>query len=603
MALKTDKIGLGTTGHYIGTSGDRHKIEERTSINDYDYHDREGRLEYQLYNDTTPFALEQMLHAPSTVGSTIGGENPTNSDSFGWDVDICNGFAVVGAPGNTYSSTGSAKAGGAYLFDLRENAGNSTNCIRYYQDPTKDSNDRFYGRAVACGFGKVAIAGGLGLNASGEGQQYIDIWSTMSKLDYYSATNQQVSNLDYHRISQPVTLRCRTNTAGSTTVSYTYVDYKIYNWASGMAIADNALYVTADAVQLPLTSGNTPQEGDHFYTMLLVYSLESGQLVNYSVADFRRPNTHDYSSTYSLKSDLPPLSGGNYNDTGVTAGAVVSGTFDYTTYNSPQSYGDSIFAIPNNRIAIGSDRVVVGAPLWSPNTDLFGGDWGQAIGNAYVFDMSGNYMYELFDETEPYNYCGATVAAGMNVIGASGARYPQWQENDESDRLEFLFFHADTNYRHIIMPYIGEQGDDYSTTSYRSAGRVMMGFVYSTATYKELSGATAGLLLAGGVRMCVTQTDDVPKVNIGIMDEDFFPYLNGSNSDPNGAITRILNTSFWPSNSYTTQLDRFTLGKMKYSNGKMISSANLYTVLPDKKVAIYKWPNRTHSKDMMEHLR
>lgn len=596
MAFKNEHFETGTTGYYIGSSK-RKDIETTTTINDISYHDREGRLEWNLLNNSSPLEIDQILEVPNTAilsSLSVGSGNVIGHNSFGYDVDICNGHAVVGAPGSRVSGYTAANTGAAYIFELsRKVASPGSNLLKVLRYPSiTNGYAHEFGRCVACGFGKVAVA------AKNSNGPEIFLYSFDGLRDSYNESSLAQTN--YIQINAPDTLPYYMRTTNtSVTSSTSLVTLYIKNWSSGMTIGENALYVTAD-----VTIGASQNEGDAWYSALFVYSLSNGDLLNYSIADFMRPAPSDgiESDATSLRSDIPPLTGGNFNETGINSATFGAGEFSIgRTEHSTMNYNEWDFFIPNNRIAVGSDRVVVGAPLWSPNSNDLAETIQVGVGNAYVFDISGNYMYNLFDRPANqfgnFMYKGATVSIGMGIIGVSGANIP----DNNDDRQEFAFFHADTNYRHILYPYIGDLGDDDISNDYaRYAGRTGLPHPPSTATYRLPDGRNCGMLLAGGVRFLTVGVNDVPKAKISILDADGMPYLKHNTSDPNAETFRTFSTSTISGyNAY----DKCIFGKMKQANGKMITSSNYYSSVADQTVLILKWPMRTHSKDMMEHMR
>jgi hypothetical protein len=477
-------------------------------------------------------------------------------------------------------------------------------------------NARNYGRAVACGFGRFAAAYEVGT------QSTLNRVPSTGRIDIHTFTNVIASEVaiytpSLHRIydederitiTEPGTLSLKIASMAVGSGAPSAKTFRIYNWASGMAIEDNVIYVTADA-WLPLNpalnnSTTISAEDDEWYSMLLTYSLVNGDLLNYSIADSHRPRAFSQTTDnmISLKSTVPPMTGGNINNTDVPKASYQSILIGGES--QPGNLGASDWIAANNRISVGSGRVVIGAPWWSPNTTFESGIGDTLLsgcGNAYVFDMSGNYMYNLFGEPPTqfsnWGFRGSAVSAGMGVIGASGVNRAAGEEL--SGNMEFCFFDATTNYKHVMYPYDTDFGDSMSDTAIQS-GRSAMNFPSSTSTYKMVDGRSVGMLLAGGVRFTTVAYDDTEvRCKIELMDEDFFPISRLGSSVPQQVT---LTAAAYPT-ELTYNIDRGIFGKMKYSNGKMISSMNLYTSLPTRQVVVWQWPNRTHSRDMMEIMR
>lgn len=629
MSYSTGQSRLGTLGHYI--NGDK-RVNRDIHTGDPIYSQpqslRSRNLENTMFSSTTTKRLfgrdmlSQVLEPPSAWNSVtnIGrkGYAPDTHVAFGWDVDICSRYAIVGDPLANDSGLGVTygRMGAAYVYDLNAtNASTQTNSLSNdipFMTLTRDvgtnnsshRSNMYYGRAVAIGHHRAVVAysnAGIGSQLSDLKYDGIDIYDinrdngTFVRSVQVGLTNSNQDAYQYFPSDQMLHISRNEVQELQYGTSPFHNNIRIVNFGGGIAIGENAIFVTCD---VQIDNGQ-----DQFFGGLMTLDM-NGKFLNFDIA---------FNAFGSGRSTNPPCTGGshnnfknwpsgnaNANNPSGESGRVKPYPVPYSSTDTNRGWG------PNKGISVGSERVVVGLPAYSGGNTVYGN-----YGLVAYFDLNGNFVNfsssgDLNNPSDQSdwsgNHRGASVSTSMGMLGHGRG----WITNSSSQptaRAEF--YHDNMKRTEILQPEGALFQQNSSNVAYNgddAAGSVDVNF--STPGGSNLDANAAGMTVfqASGYRLVITgyANSANKRYRLQKLDEHGYPIRE---------IVEWLPQNYWPDGSSIYRLGDFS--KLRYSNGKVITNSNLYHRdgtsagydTPHNKVAVFHWPMETHSLDMFDHLR
>jgi len=666
MARMTDsKYILGQTGHYINgvqRSGERSAPPGSgvSTIVDGWYEPGKDRdIEDSLMDESEehPLQLEQRLYAPNTFNggaatpppkygyyaiNTNGGTstskrndpgpdaNPTVnamvnwsfSDNFGYDVDLANGYAIVGDPTATYASKTNCGAAVLYRVSGREYPtgyscqailplgtdnfglilpeGNTTS--DGYIGPSSTHNA---GVRVACGYGRAAVTA-IGAVSNTHGKSgTVGIYDYSGKCINIIKGKDIELNTGFNRTGHFYEDGGTTDAEAYHAANFDWDIADLHGFGQGLAIGEGIIAVTAS-----LIIQNSGTIADESRGVLFIFDLDG----------------------YELSRTVMPF-----------ASRDLRSGFGGASLDDPLEVGRGC-----SRIDINDGKIIIGDPRFTP-LDSGTQDSAGAVnfdrwmtGAVFAFDTNGNYLGKLAQGrkdggTQTFlsgtsagldNYIGGSVSVGNGQItiyrspirktnpatDAYGATmYEQWFENFTSD-FEYIpdpDFANGEEYGDSVRLNGGDGFWDNSTfdnegdqgiDQFRPIGRASQPLGYDDILpvpsiffqFVDAEDYHTTCLLRNGYKILRT----VRRNDSG----NAKPTFRFIKQDESGAAYfyrdwEIASLDYGHSNG--TDLEGFGR-KMAVSNGRIIMSGCIASTMADRFVCLFRFPMATHSKSIFE---
>ena len=370
---------------------------------------------------------------PVSLGLGIVNPSPDNNDLFGAALSLSGGKALIGAPLDATTGTGSGRA---YVYDSTSGA-----LLRTFENPTPATNDQF-GGAVSLS-GNLALVGARNdaAGGTGSGAAYLFNVATGALARTFPNPGPAPNISDSFGLSVAIS-------GNRALISATGDDRGASN--AGAAY----LFDTTTGAVLQTFLNPTPQSGDNFGFDVALFgnralistinddtaALNAGAAYLFDTTTgallhtFLNPtpelnnvfgNNDNFGFAVALSSTRVAIGAPNENVNGFHNGAVH--LYDLATFNLldtlviPTPHSDTEEFLGND-VALSDDYVLTGAPFRNKGPATSQKD----LGGAFLFDAdTGDFLQEIGD-TAPTNgdRFGFTVAldGGEALIGAQTDR-------------------------------------------------------------------------------------------------------------------------------------------------------------------------------------
>jgi len=359
-------------------------------------------------------------NSTATIQSTeikISASDAAAADYLGYErsAAIGSGRIVVGA---VYEDANGSASGSAYIFDLEGNQ------IAKIDASDGASSDQF-GRSVAAGSGRILV-----------GAPYNDDDGSASGEVYF-----------YNQDGQQVLSRTASDAAAG----------DIFGWS--VAIGCNRAVVGA-----PGNDDNGSNSGSAY-----IFDLDGNQITKITASDAALGDEFGYICAIG---NGRIVVGAPYNDDNSTSQGSAY-IFDLegnqiaklNASSNAQSFNTSLGVQFGKDVAVGSGRIVVGAPFEDTSN-------GVLAGAAYIFDLEGNLITKFIpSDGAAYDYFGYSVGVGSGKIVVSS----HTDDDNGSASGSAYIFDLDGTQIAKIDASDGAANDNYGRSIAIGSGRVVSG--------------------------------------------------------------------------------------------------------------------------------
>jgi hypothetical protein len=324
-------------------------------------HDLSGTLITKLQNPAAAFT----------------GDTPqNNNDQFGWSVAVGSDKIVVGAPLKDGSSGQTNDAGRAYVFDLD---GNNRIQLHVSSDisPRTGSGDKF-GWSVAVGCGRIVVG------------------APLEDLESFATINNTgavyIFDLDGNLITRIIGNPAVVND----------------NFGHSVAVGSGRIVVGAPYNDIDSNNGNAGRA--------YIFDLNGNQIK--SLTATVRAGGEEFGVSVAAGSGRIVVGARIDSTTTLGNGAAYIYDLDGNEINKIKSSAAAYLELFGTSVAVGSGRIVVGAPLAGFDSTLGWTGGSTSYGTCSVFDLEGALIDTLDadDKTSTGENFGTSVAAGSGRI-------------------------------------------------------------------------------------------------------------------------------------------------------------------------------------------
>ena len=372
----------------------------------------------EVINDESAFVHESF---PQIVGTTQSTENKITAsdgaaeDRFGYSLAVGSGRIVVGS---LYDDDNGSNSGSAYIFDLNGNE------LAKITASDGAANDFFANQTgIAIGSGRIVVgATGDDDNGADSGSAYIfDLDG--NELSKITASDCAAGDV----FGAPVSIGSGRIVVGS-------------RWDDDNGTNSGSAYIfDLDGNELTKITASDGTEFDVFGWSLAV---DCGRIVVGAPLD--DDNSTDSGSAYIFDLDGNELAKITASD------GVAEDQFGYS-------------------VAVGSGRIVVGAPLSDDN--------GLLSGSAYIFDLDGNQLAKITaSDAAADDQFGSAVSVGSGRIVVSAF----WDGDNGVKSGSAYVFDLDGNQLDKITASDGAAEDRFGYSVAVGSGRIVVGSIYDS---------------------------------------------------------------------------------------------------------------------------